>query len=296
MKRITNFWTMHPRNFLIVALVISFVVSAIYGFVEYRAANNHDKNNTPAGQRSITGTPAEQSAQKAQYYLIDSITLVRPIERLFLDYLQRKFELDKRLGTNGPPFDLSEDPRTYPEEIHYLARIGYPDRLVKIPPGDRFDDPASITNVYSSNCDHLQLTDNYWQAVKQSIDRGGYYITHVSLALAFMKDNNCALSAEMTQIEDIVIEGMKKLADDPSTAADLRYEAIAFLLHSDHDELVQDKWIDQIIAEQNKDGGWSLEAGDNKSDSHSTVLAVWALLEYTQQNRPNEPIIRSPNL
>jgi hypothetical protein len=262
--------------------------------------NKYDKNQKSRvaknSQQQVENLSHEQLAiKKAQDHLVNSISAVGTSERIFISYLQRKFNLPRVLGADGPPIDLYEDPRTYPSEVHYLARIAYPDKIVKELPKFELDDGVKVTNIYSANCDHIPLPGNYWQTVDQNISTGGYYAAHVVLALEFMKDNGCPLPANVVDISNRVAQVLAKLADDPNAIADLRYEAVAFLLLSGKDDLVKPEWIDRIISEQRASGGWSKEVGGAKDDYHATLLAFWALLEHSRPNTSNEPFIRRPS-
>lgn len=295
MKFKTKFFSSRAILLITIFIFLGYLVLLAGVLIRSKLDQDQRERTIKARQSQIMNLSSEeQSILKAQAYLLDTITLVTPSERLFLDYLQRRFNLDYELGVNGSPFDLSEDPRTYPEEVHYLARIAYPDRLVKMPPKIFIDDSAALTNIYSANCDHMALPGNYWQTLEQNVIRGGYFMTHTALALAFMEDNNCLFPASASKLKEDVMGGMVNLADSTGTVADLRYEAIAFLLLHNRKELVGPKWIERIVANQRSDGGWSNEVGGKKSESHSTVLALWALLEFSRGETTNERLIRRP--
>lgn len=291
-KRFTPFFA--PKNLIRYLIIVGagFILLYTGSFTYYAAVHRRQAVGLKARQQAFQQlSPAEQSIRKAQAYLEGSITQVKPVERLFLDYLQRKYKLDNKLGINGPPFDLSEDPRTYPEEIHYLARIAFPDKVVTVLPKSPFQG-LSLTNVYSANCDHLALPAEFWPVIKENMDKGGYFLSHNALALAFMKDNNCLLPANFASLPEQVQQGLISIAGDDNTPPDLRYEAAAFLSFISQKKLIQSKWIDQIIAEQRSDGSWSEEAKAGKPSSHTTVLALWTLLEYARSDTPEQPLIR----
>lgn len=286
-----------PKRLLYIAVGVLLAYLLLWVGVLLQNKADHDRQIRLARLRLAQTeklSKEEQAILKAQRYLNDSITLVTPSDRLFLDYLQRKFGLDTKLGVAGPSFDLSEDPRTYPEEIHFLARIAYPDRLVTVAPKS-IPEGAVLTNIYSANCDRMPLPDNYWQTIEQNFKTGGYYLAHDALALAFMKDNGCAVPANESDLPARVIAGMVNLAADSNTKADLRYETIAFLQLSGQRDQVRPEWINQLISEQQDDGSWSEEAKDNKSSDHATLLALWSLLEYSRPDTPNQPLIRRPS-
>lgn len=238
----------------------------------------------------------ERAIIKTQDYMKGSITLAGASERVFFSYLQRKFDLDPVLGATGSPINVNRDPRTYPEHVNYLVRIAYPNEVVReTPRSGELDSNVKITNIYSANCDHMDLPANFWTVMDESVRMGGYFVSHVALALEMMESNKCVTPPIATSIDNEVALEMRKIVNDPSTVADLRYESIAFLLMRDRRDLVKQEWINQIVSEQREDGTWAQEAGGNKVDFHSTLLALWSLLEYSRPDTSEEPLILRPS-
>jgi hypothetical protein len=232
----------------------------------------------------------ERAVIKAQEYLEKSLKSVQPEQRLTLDYLQRKFDINETFAAEKSPIVIYKNPLTFPQEIHFLARIAYPNELVNQAPRSAVDGPT-LTNIFSANCDHLSLPQNFWSTMEANKKMGGYYLTHTALALAFMKDNSCQIPPKETELLMQTIEGMVNLASSSGTTPDLRYEAVAFLGLNGRSDLIESSWIEKIVAEQEEDGSWLYEE-DIKNSDHTTVLALWALLEYMHPNSPYEPIIR----
>lgn len=236
--------------------------------------------------------PEIKAVTRGQEYLVNNLSTIKPEQRLFVDYLQRKFNLDERLGITKNPILITENPVTYPQEIHFLARIAYPDKLVTIPPRNVVDGPT-LTNIYSANCDHMQLPKAFWPTMSQNNEAGGYYLTHNALALAFIKDNGCQIPPTEGDLLSKTVDGMVKIMDDPNTTPDLRYEAIAFLGLSGRSDLINSKWIDQLVSQQKENGSW-VDGSDAQNSDHTTTLALWALLEYSHPGTPYEPLIHRP--
>ncbi len=292
----TPFFT--PRKLIHTVLIVLMVYVFLWGgvLIKSKLERDHNKRINAAKQTQIKELSKEELAiKKAQDHLMNSISSVDTSERIFFSYLQRKFNLPKVLGAEGPPIDLYEDPRTYPAEIHYLARIAYPDKIVRELPKYELDDGVKVTNIYSANCDHIPLPGNFWQTVEQNISTGSYYVAHVALALEMMKNNGCPLPVNADDISERVAKELSNIAGDANVIADLRYEAVAFLFMTDRNDLVKPEWIDRIISEQREDGSWSKEVGGDRNDPHSTLLALWSLLEYSRPNTPDEPLIRRPD-
>lgn len=279
------------RNILNISILVSGCLILVTGGTFLYGQFISNKSSIDDSQQNES--KQDIAIKKAEKYLITNLGQIAVTERLLLDYLDRKYALNSSFGAQESTIVIKDYNAGQPEEIHYLARIAYPDKLVSTVPQIALE-PLSILNVYSANCDHLPLPATFEQTVHKSISAGGYEMTHVALAFAFMKDNACSYPP-IDELSEKVFNSMVNLANDPKTIADLRYEAVAFLLHSERGDLVKQDWIDQIISEQKPDGGWGIETGTNNNNSHATVLALWALLEYYHQSTADQPIIRRPS-
>lgn len=286
------------RSWVFWAVIISFGIFVgvqILGFVIADAHRRHGENTIKQQKEAFNKLSAEDKAiLNAQKYLVDNLGTVAPEQRLILDYLQRKFDLDPKLNVQNTPLIIKADPNNYPLEIHFVERIAYPDKLVTAMPRNVLD-PMSWVTVYSANCDHTPLPKDFWPKVRQNYSQGGYEMTHIVLALSFMRDNGCTIPNEAEGIEREVIAAMTRLANDPVTNADLRYESIAFIMLAGGYDSVNNGWIQKILSEQRPDGSWSFTLDDGKSNDHATTLALWAILEYKNPNKPYEPFIRRPD-
>jgi len=67
-------------------------------------------------------------------------------------------------------------------------------------------------------------------------------------------------------------------------------EALVFAQYHDRSYIPPAAYIEEIIGLQNTDGSWNIVAGDRNSYSqHTTMLALWALLEYEPLAWPTYP-------
>lgn len=285
----------HPSELTLI-LSICVLIATIVVLSSVPSSRFNESNAQPIDEvKALNNSKEELAIKKATEHFMDTIHIVHPSDRIFLTYVQRKFSLDPKLGPDQVPIDLYENPRTYPEHLHFLARIAYPNRIVKVAPNmQEMDDDVKFMNIYSINCDRMDLPTNFWGMMDKNTKEGGYYTAHTILALAFMKDNGCTLPTEANDLKEQAIEALVKIAGDSTVSPDLRYEVTAFLLMDNRHDLVKQEWIDQIIAEQRPDGSWIHEFGDSKDDPHTTLLALWSLLEYARPNTPDEPLIHRP--
>lgn len=282
------------RTLLLVLLLA--ITSSVwcYGVRRYNTSNTlkssnaritTDFDNSPKPNLVDTN----QALAKGQAQLLAAYDQVSPNQKLILDFLQRKFNLNdhfsaKKTHINSPVSDT--------EEWRLIKRIAYPDELENtLPPYN--NNPTIYMVMAAANCDHIKQPTNLGELIKRNVSDGGYSLLHVVLSLEFMRENGCNLPVNR-EFENQVIEEAVKLADNPQASADLHYEAIAMLYFSGHKDLVKSNWLAQIIQEQNPDGNWDEHVDDKQSSDHATVLALWSLLEYSQPNTTNEPMIRHP--
>lgn len=244
-------------------------------------------------EKPITGQYADQ-INKSQQYLVANLGKVGPFERLLLDYLQRAFSLNTQFNGSvkaiSPPVKGDgEDPL----QFKVLRRIAYPNQLVdKLP--DTKDDSISQMIMEATYCDRIKLSSDFAQLIDSNIKAGGYNMTHVEFSLHLMQDNKCAYFSyqEDQQVRDQIAPLMIELINHTDTKPDLRYESIAYLMDMGRRDLIQDNWIKQIALEQQADGSWDLEKNVKDANGHTTILAIWALLEYSNTNLPYTPMIR----
>ncbi len=296
MKRVTPFFS--RKNIVLVSccVLVAYFLLVGAGFIHNKIEHDKRVRALKTQQDKINNlSPAEKAIRKAALYEVHMITSAQAFQRLLFDYLQRSYGLQPELGVSKTPMTIPASGPSYPSELNYLARIAYPDNVIKVAPKDN-PESISFTNIYAANCDNLPLPPNFWQIVEEEYQAGKYYLTHDALALFFMKDNGCALPTTADILSAQITTGMVNIVKDPTTIADLRYEAIAFLQLTGHRDLIKSEWIDQIIQEQMPDGSWSAVAGSKKSDDHSTLLALWALLQYSRPEVKYQPLIRHPSV
>lgn len=245
-------------------------------------------------EATVTTEQYEASIQKGLDYLNNNAGKVSGLQWLLLDYLQRKFDLDPVFGAGNRTI---QPPATEPEatDFNIHRRIAYPDQLINRLPNSGLT-PMRQMMAMATHCDHIPLPKDFKALLEQNIAAGGYDLTHVAYGLERLKENSCAFSLkEDQQLREQVALRMARLVTSPDITLDLRYEAIAFLMHIGRRDLVQRQWLDQIVSEQQATGSWQATAGADEPSDHATLVALWALLEYTRPNAPDEPVLRRPN-
>ena len=114
-----------------------------------------------------------------------------------------------------------------------------------------------------------------------------YWSLHAALQLVSAKNNGCL--QESTELRDIRNEVERKVADIASGKIetkefdlDIQTEAIAMLYYMGLDAKVSENQIDELLSHQLSGGGWSYSSGSENVSLHTSVLAMWVLLEYKE--------------
>ncbi len=130
-------------------------------------------------------------------------------------------------------------------------------------------DLITVPALYS---DRLGLPNDYPAMLDKAANQGGYLLTHALLALIWIQENGCEVSLPDGFIEDLYHDTVAIIDDDP--VDDLELEAAAFLYLAGQGTLVNDSFIERVIAAQNIDGSW----GDKSHSWHTTILGLLLLL------------------
>ena len=131
--------------------------------------------------------------------------------------------------------------------------------------------------IYS---DIYPLEPDFIKKVKEQGKNGGYLLTHAMLSLQWAEENNAFDPKDYMKLKRELAIEMVKLVDKAKEFDDLTIEAVTFLLYTGFDDMVKDDWIVKILEVQQEDGGWKWNSEQKNSDSHPSMLALWALLDW----------------
>ncbi|MGB9854118.1 MAG: hypothetical protein ACPLRY_04855 [Candidatus Bathyarchaeales archaeon] len=137
---------------------------------------------------------------------------------------------------------------------------------------------VDLITVPALYCDRLGLPEDYLATLEKAASRGGYLLTHVLLAVIWIRENGCEKQLPEDFIGDIY-RANAALINDDQVVNDLELEAAAFLYLAGQGALVKYAFVEHVIAVQNDDGGWRYSS-DSPGDSnwHSTILGLLLLL------------------
>ena len=110
----------------------------------------------------------------------------------------------------------------------------------------------------------------------------GYLSTHQLLAIMWLKEQGCQDERIEPKIKEIVEQIVfEQVSEDEFS--DLFVERTAVIAYADYIEKIERRWIEIILDAQKEDGHWAPpppKINAYISDLHTTILAVWALIQY----------------
>jgi len=202
---------------------------------------------------------------------------------LFLNYLTQKFPQERIPQFEGiyGSLDVFENEAYAKQQLY--QRLVNPNYRISV---------SALVNYTKNNptedlqyvmlagmyCDQIPLTDLYWEKIKAQNALGGYFLTHAILSLHFLSCNQCEVSNKLSKIKKEQALQLQKLIETTSII-DLKYEAIAILKLVAPQTRIKEEWVTQIIENQYKNGAWSANPGRQAPNDHTTLLALWVLLE-----------------
>jgi hypothetical protein len=147
-------------------------------------------------------------------------------------------------------------------------------------------DQVTVPALY---CDRFGLPENYPEFLELAVTLGGYWVSHVLLAWIWIQENGCEFPLPEGFIEDLYLANAALIDDDP-VVTDLEFEAAAFLYLAGQGTLVDDAFVERVIAVQNDNGGWSYSSDMPGSvpNWHVSILGLMILLhvEYPADSYP----------
>ncbi|MBX2971874.1 MAG: hypothetical protein KF797_02125 [Flavobacteriales bacterium] len=204
---------------------------------------------------------------------------------LYHAYLKDRFGLPELCSTKSVLSQIRNDRANQP--LYMFLRMAEP-----IPFEEDFVDPQGWINAVTASgmwYDKLPHKPILMDRIEALDLNDPYSVTHSLWAMAMAK--HCFQAELDTAME----QRLARLNMDIATRnrphwGDLEIEALAFAQYHDPSYIPPPEHIREIVAMQNPDGSWNVEAGDpNSYSQHTTILALWALLQYQPLAWPVRP-------
>ena len=244
----------------------------------------------PPIDKQPTNRTLQEAIGNATHYLTQT---QEPYALLLLDVLYRRFGITE-FADSLQRYDqlLTYNPENAPL-LRIFRRIA--DYYSPVEPMDFYAvtadvDKITVPALYS---DRLSPSEDYVSKLGNAANSGGYLLTHALLATIWLQDNHCDMPNVFT---DSLYYANARLVGNDSVVNDLEIEAAAFLYAAGQGKLVDDAFVQRVVAVQNGDGGW-LRSSDSPENSywHSTVLGLMLLL-HAENSSDSYPPMLAPAL
>lgn len=231
--------------------------------------------------------PVTKAINRANAYLVSDKTEL-DLQSLFLyQYVQRKFELqpisDRNIGA-----EISSDHLFYP----FLRMVKGASPEVDASIFDNAGSSIDRLTLQAMYCDRFPVHETFIDSIAVAADKGKYFLTHSLWALQLLEENECLKdSKRFKSISNKIAVAVAEMIQEAGFKDDVAIEGICFLYGMDRADLVKDDWVKIIANHQASDGGWFRTPKNNLTNTKTTVLALWCLLEFQSKGTAKEPWI-----
>jgi hypothetical protein len=215
-------------------------------------------------------------------------TSTEPEAMLWLDLMNRRFGIVE--FANAMEY-FDQLLYWFPEKsyVRMFRRMGDYKASINVAELKRVTNEVDVITLPALYCDRLDFPANYSTLLEEGVNNGGYQLTHVLLAWIWIQENGGEIELPDGFVEDMY-QANAALINTDSTVTDLEMEAAAFLCLAGQSELVDDSFVDCVIASQAVDGSW----GGIDKRWHTTVLGLLYLLHMEFPSDSYPPVL-APN-
>lgn len=239
-----------------------------------------------AQQNDALVVKAKEAIARAVDHLSSSSLVPDPDAVVLYAYLKDRFDLPQM---EHAPSALAQIRADSTGQLYMFLR------LVEARPCEMgFLDPTGLNDVNLASIwyDELEDTSLLMERIEQtkwSWADEPYMVTHALWAMALAR--HCFNAQLDTTIERQLVEHNKAImARNRPLWDDVAIEALAMAQYHDPTYVPPAEYIEEIIKLQNVYGGWNWVPRNIKTASqHTTVLALWALLQYQPVAWPTKP-------
>jgi len=241
-------------------------------------------------ERTIPLEELDQAIERAQALFdrgMDNLQVC-----LFLGAVRRRHGLEGFEEAASEYDRLRKEAQPVPD-FRALRRILFPETTFERDEVPTLTDDVNRIFVPALYCDRFTAPLSYRRELIAAEKKGGYYLTHVGLALIFLESLGCESPfPDPAAFRERVCLRMAELLQPGDGVTDLELEAAAFLLTMGRHDLVDDVFLETTLRHQLPDGGWAFES-PIASNWHASAMGLWTLLEVRNAGRAKVPLIVS---
>ncbi len=280
-------WYLLPVGALVAALATSAVMRALPSSHQSAAEAQVPPKVEEAGSAAISAY---------RYLVFGGRVESEPLDALILDFLGRRFGVEElRVFTSRAVARLLEEGGQRSLYVRMVIPAADLPQSVKSvqSPGPTEADPVTYYPLAALHCDRFPLPEDFLEGLAEEAEAGGYRTTHSALALLFGYEQGCIDRETTRHLYMRHVEKIQEFLDTAEYAGDLYAESVA-LLEFMSETPVGRGYLDRLEAVQEADGSIPFAPGELSGRTHSTALALWAMLEHVEPSRPPGDWIVAP--
>ena len=243
----------------------------------------------PVGAQKSTNRTIEQAIGNATNYLAETR---EPFALLMLNVLYRRFGITE-FNDSLQTYDelLAANPANAPLLRVYRRIADYNNTVLQTADFNKVSNDLDRLTVPALYSDRIAPQNDYLWMLINAYENGSYLLTHALLAAIYLQDNHCTLPMPDNFIE-YLYHMNSALIGNSLVVTDLELEAAAFLCLAGQRTLVNDAFVQRVIATQNYDGGWCISSDSASCSSwHTSVLGLMLLLHIEFPSSSYPPVI-----
>ena len=218
-------------------------------------------------------------------YLHHPSRILDPDAVLLYAYLKDRFDLVEISGSQSIIAQIQADSTS---QLYMFLRLAEPRACEMEFLDPNGPDDISLAGIWYDELEDTALLTDRIKATTWNWDEP-YVITHALWAVAMAK--HCFQARLDTALERQLVDQNKQIMlRNRPLWNDVAIEALAMAQYHDPTYVPPAEYIQELIELQNVYGSWNWEPRNIKTASqHTTVLALWALLQYKPLAWPTKP-------
>lgn len=234
------------------------------------------------------GKQLDKAIDKAMDYLSNPNTEI-DLQSLFLyQYVQRKFDLPK-ISDESLQDKISEQHTFYP----FLRLVPGVNPKVDSTIFAKVKSDIDRLTLRSIYCDMYDVLPSISDSLLEASKKGKYTLTHALWSIQLLEEQGCFKRLNnANQTKKAVVDKVVSLVENAGFKDDIAIEAMCFLYGIGKASLIRPEWINIMVSHQATDGGFFRTPKNSLTNSKTTILALWCMLEFKTGGKKKEHWIR----
>jgi hypothetical protein len=233
----------------------------------------------------------ESSILAAEAYFENRIDKMDTSHALLFEFLHRKFKLPwmKPIAEKFQT-DVKGDPESRISWVLRMFDASYESHILH----NALDGTDRLLNHALYCKDRAFSEDAFFADIHHYTNLGQYELTHAAGAQEWAAELGCiGRTGRWAALRANQIRMMMQEAAHLEQVDDLYVNILSILYYVGAGKSVKPEWLAKVVSAQRTDGGWGARGFASESNDHTTLHAVWTLLEAALPSRLQVPMLKA---